>query len=468
MHPAVPSPGMHSLAPRTAMSSPPASRPLWRLYLGILLPMMLTNVLQAASGTLDGIWIGQLLGLHAIAAVSAFFPILFLALSLVIGLSSGAAVLIGQAWGAGNRRRVRRIAATAIAMVLAVSLPIALFGGMAIPGLLRSLGTPEAALPAAIDYARLMTAGCPVIFLLWLVTSMSRGVGDAISPLLVLAIATVLALAATPALIEGWAGLPRLGVASAAVSTVGAYALSLLWLAWHWRRRRHPLAPAVSLDPVFDASLAAAILRIGVPTALQMMSLALAELVLLGLVNRHGVGATAGYGVINQIMSWVQFPVMSLGITATILASHSIGAGRPGAVGRILAMGLRLNLVTTGAFVLAAYLIAPLAIGLFITDTTTALSAVGLLRLVLWSVVLAGWAAVFSGVMRADGTVLAPMGLFVAAIALVEVPLAYLLDARIGLPGIWIGYAAGFAANLLFQACYYGLVWSKRPARLLA
>ena len=449
------------------MSSSSPSRPLWRLYLGILLPMMLTNVLQAASGTLDGIWIGQLLGLQAIAAVSAFFPILFLALSLVIGLSSGAAVLIGQAWGAGDRLRVRGIAATAIMMMLAVSLPIALFGSFATPSLLQALGTPAAILPAAVDYARLMTAGCPVIFLLWLVTSMSWGVGDAVSPLFVLLIATALSLAATPALIEGWAGLPRLGVASAAISTIVAYALSLLWLAWHWRRRRHPLAPTVWLSPAFDVSFARAILRIGLPTAGQMMSIAVAELVLLGLVNRHGVGATASYGAINQIMSWVQFPVMSLGITATVLASHSIGAGRPGAVGPILATGLRLNLVTTGTFVGAAYLLAPAAIGLFITDAATALAAVDLLHIVLWSVVLAGWSAVLSGIMRADGTVLAPTGLFMVAITLVEVPVAFLLDAQIGLPGIWIGYTAGFAANLLLQASFYGLVWSKRPARQL-
>lgn len=435
--------------------------------LAILVPMMLTNVLQAASGTADGIWIGQLLGLDAIAAVSAFFPILFLALSLVIGLSSGAAVLIGQAWGAGNRLRVRRIAATAIAMLLALSLPIALFGGFAMPALLRALGTPAAILPAAVDYAQVMTAGCPVIFLLWLVTSMSRGVGDAVSPLWTLGSATALSLVLTPALIQGWAGLPRLGVTSAAISTIAAYALALLWLAWRWHRRAHPLAPALPVSIPFDPALAAMILRIGLPTAFQMMGMALAELALLGLVNRHGVGATASYGAINQIMSWVQLPVMSLGITATILASHRIGAGRPETVGHILATGLRLNLVTTGAFVAATYLLAPFAIGLFITDGPTATAATGLLQIVLWSVVLAGWAAVLTGVMRADGTVLVPTCLAVVAIALVEVPVAYLLDGRIGMAGIWIGYAAGFAANLAFQAGYYALVWSRRPARRL-
>lgn len=445
----------------------PSPRPLWRSYLAILVPMMLTNILQAASGTLDGIWIGQLLGLDAIAALSVFFPILFLALSLVIGLSSGAAVLIGQAWGAGDRQRVRRIAATAVLMLLALSLPTALFGGLAVPALLGALGTPEAILPAAIDYAGVMTGGAPVLFLLWLTTSLSRGVGDAISPLRMLATATLLSLAATPALIEGWFGLPRLGIASAAVATIGAYAVSLLWLAWRWRRRDHVLAPTLTLSGAFDLSIAPAILRIGLPTALQMTSLALAELVLLGLVNRHGVGATASYGAIGQVMSWVQFPVMSLGITATVLVSHSIGARRAHAITRIVATGLRLNLLTTGLPIVAAYLLAPFAIGLFITDAAAALKAASLLHIVLWSVLLAGWAAVLSGAMRADGTVLVPTGLFAASIALVELPLAYWLDARIGLTGIWIAYAAGFAANLLLQAGYYTLVWAKRPARLL-
>jgi len=50
---------------------------LWRIYLAILLPMMLTNALQVTAGTLDGIYLGKMIGVEAIAAVSAFFPAFF-------------------------------------------------------------------------------------------------------------------------------------------------------------------------------------------------------------------------------------------------------------------------------------------------------------------------------------------------------------------------------------------------------
>ena len=71
------------------MSYPP-QRPLWRVYLVFLVPMVLSNILQGLSGTLNGIYIGQMLGTHALAAVSGMFPIVFFFISLVIGIGAGA------------------------------------------------------------------------------------------------------------------------------------------------------------------------------------------------------------------------------------------------------------------------------------------------------------------------------------------------------------------------------------------
>ena len=103
-----------------------------------------------------------------------------------------------------------------------------------------------------------MLVGAPLIFLLWLATSISRGVGDAVSPMWALILATGVALLCTPALIAGWTGLPRLDVLSPAVSTLLGFTLALGWLAWRWRRRGHPGAqcsPAArtALRPGADA-----------------------------------------------------------------------------------------------------------------------------------------------------------------------------------------------------------------------
>ena len=95
--------------------------------------MMLTNTLQAAAGTIDGIYLGQMIGLEAIAAVSAFFPVFFFLLAIIIGLSVGATVLAGQAWGARNPTRARAVAGTALALVLAVGLIVSVIGGLTAP-----------------------------------------------------------------------------------------------------------------------------------------------------------------------------------------------------------------------------------------------------------------------------------------------------------------------------------------------
>src|ERR1700704_5732447 len=88
----------------------PDARPLWRAFLVFLGPMVLSNVLQALSGTFNNVFVGQMLGTHALAAVAAVFPIIFFLISLVIGIGAGASVLIGQAWGAREPHKVKAIA----------------------------------------------------------------------------------------------------------------------------------------------------------------------------------------------------------------------------------------------------------------------------------------------------------------------------------------------------------------------
>lgn len=445
------------------------ARPLWRIFLAILFPMMLTNALQSASGAIDGIFIGQLLGVNAVAAVSAFFPVMFLLLAIVIGLASGATVLIGQAWGAGDRDRVRHIAGTALTMILLAGAAVSLAGGLMAPQIIRALGTPAAVQSEAVRYARLVMLGTPVIFLLWLVTAMSRGVGDAVSPLKALALATTISLITTPALILGWGWLPPLGIVSAPISTMVAYLIALLWLGHHWRLHNHPLAPPAlaSVQIRLDLPVARKILSIGIPAAVQMLALAIAEMALLHLIMRYGAAATAIYGAINQVMGWVQLPVMSLGITTSVLAAHAIGAGKPERVGPIVRTGLCLNLVTTGGVIVLAYAFSRPIIGLFIIDGDAATTATGLLQIVLWSMMALGAASVLTGAMRSDGTVLGPTALAVFAILGIEIPAAYLFEARFGLHGIWFAYATTFAAMLLLQSLFYRGIWRRKARQRL-
>ena len=455
---------MNIPSPPTTAPAPPV---LWRVYLAFLVPMIISNILQALSGTVNNIYLGQMLGVGAMASVSAFFPVLFFLISFMIGLGAGASVLIGQAWGAREPERVKAVAGTTLTIGLCAGLLVAIFGGTFTEPMLRALGTPADILPGATAYARIVLLAAPGLFLFLLVTSMLRGVGDTKTPLKTLLISTAVGLLVTPALILGWGGLPQMGVASGAYAAVASYLIALGWTAWYLRRKHHVMAPdAAFLKHLrFDRTIAAKVLRIGLPTAVSMITISLSEIAVLFLVNTHGSQATAAYGAVNQIVSYVQFPAISIAITASILGAQAIGAGRGQALGKIARTGIVMNLVLTGSLVLLGYLFSRSILGLFITDAAVVELAQTLLHIMLWSSVIMGMSMVLSGLMRASGTVLVPTLITVLSIGLVQVPVAWVLNSRYGINGIWAAYPVAFLAMLAMQSTYYQLVWKKKPIR---
>jgi putative MATE family efflux protein len=448
---------------------PPDGRPLWRAFLGFLGPMVLGNVLQAMSGTLNGVFIGQMLGTHALASVSAMFPIVFFFISLIIGVGAGASVLIGQAWGAKEAHKVKTIAGTAIFIGLALGLAVALVGGVFTDALLQWLRTPPDVLPSAIGYARTMMLAMPGLLVFILATQLMRGVGDTVTPLYALLISTATSCLLTPAFIRGWMGLPQLGVTSAAAASIVSFVVALGYMAVHMRRAKHPLAPDMELlrELRVNPRILKLVIAIGLPTGLQMIVISLAEIVLLALVNRYGSDATAAYGAVNQVVNYVQFPALSIAITASILGAQAIGAGRTDRLGAITRTGLLMNLAVTGGLVLAGYLLSRTLIGLFITSGPVIELAQSLLHIMLWSCVVYGFQSVLGGVMRASGSVLVPTGIAIFCIAAIEVPAAYALSARFGVQGVWMAYPIAFVSMFVLQTAFYRFVWRHRKIERL-
>lgn len=272
------------------LDSPALRRPLWRTFLRFLGPMIVANILQGLSGTLNNVFVGQMLGTRALAAVAGLFPILFFFISLVIGIGAGASVLIGQAWGARETHKVKAIAGTALTLGLLLGLAIALLGGAFTRAMLSALGTPADVLPIALGYARTMMLAMPGLLVFILLTQLMRGVGDTVTPLWALLISTTVSCVMTPAFIRGWAGLPQLGVTSAAAASICAFLAALAFLAWFMRRKKHALAPdrellrALRIDP----QLLKLVVKIGLPTGVQMIVISVAEIALLSMVNVYG------------------------------------------------------------------------------------------------------------------------------------------------------------------------------------
>ncbi|TQF29286.1 multidrug transporter MatE [Bradyrhizobium sp. UNPA324] len=441
-----------------------ADTPLWKTFLRFLAPLMLSNALQSLFGTVANVYLGQMIGVDALAAVSVFFPVMFFLFAFVMGLSTGATVLIGQAFGAREHDKIKIVVGTTLAIGLLLSISVALIGGFFSRQLMMALATPTDILAPASAYARIMLFTMPLGFVFLLMTAMIRGVGDAFTPLLALALSMAIALVLTPVLIRGSFGLPAAGIASPAWAAAISNALTLIALAIYLRRKKHALAPDAALlrQLRLNGAMLCKILGIGLPSAIGMVVMAIAELVLLGLVNGFGSDATAAYGAVNQVMGYTQFTAMSISIAVSILGAQAVGGGDRTRLDGIVRTGLAFNLVLTGGLVALIYLAPRAVLGIFIIDPAVLNLAKRLLDIALWSSVPFGLATVFSGALRAAGVALTPMLLSIFAIVAIELPAAVILSRTIGLQGVWAAYPIVFCAMFVLQMGYYLLVWRKQ------
>lgn len=440
-------------------------RPLWKTFLIFLGPMLVSNILQALSGTINNIYVGQMLGVRALASVAVFFPVLFFFIAFVIGLASGATVLVGQAWGARDMDKVKAVTGTTLGAGALLGCSVALVGGSFTHDILQALGTPPDIVPEATRYARVMFMAVPAMFVFILSTSMLRGTGDTVTPLKALILSSVVGLSLTPAFILGWGGLPQLGVTSPAWATVISMPVALAWMAWSLKRRAHVMALDAQLRRHFrlDLTLLKPVLRLGLPTGLFMVTSSSADLVLLSVVNGFGSNATATWGAVAQIMAYVQFPAMSISITSSILAAQAIGARQPERLNAITRTGLMMNLLLTGGLALLVALAARQMAGLFITSAPVLDLTESVLRITVLGSLFFGMASVFSGVMRASGTILIPTLISLGCLIGLLAPLGWMLSQWLGVHGVWMAYPITFLTALGLQALYFARVWKRKP-----
>ena len=105
-------------------------KPIWRVMAVFLIPLMLSNALQSVGQLLGTIVVGRWLGVNALAAISAFFPLFFLLVSFTIGVGTGSSILIGQAYGAGNHDRLKAVVGTTLTFTLLLGIVLAVLGGV--------------------------------------------------------------------------------------------------------------------------------------------------------------------------------------------------------------------------------------------------------------------------------------------------------------------------------------------------
>jgi putative MATE family efflux protein len=419
-------------------------------------PLLGSNLLNSLAGTGMNIWFGRLIGDSAIAIFSVFFPVMFFMVSLAMGLTTGATVLVGQASGAGDETGVRAVVGTTLPLVLILGFALALVGWAFIDPLLVLVGTPTDLLVLEREYALSMLCFVPVLFLFLAYSALLRGVGQVKIALRMVVVTTALSLTLAPILIIGPFGHGGYGVASNAYACIVAYLVALVWLLFHLARTGSTLAFSLrhGAPLKFDLPIAWKIVRIGVPSSLQMVFTSLSLIWLTALVGRYGLEAVAGFGAANQLIGYVLYPAFSVSIAASILGAHAFGAQDHDRMFNLSRAAIILACLFSSAIIIVVFVMSRPLLSLFISDVKSILIAVSFLNYSLVGLFFAGITAVITAMLRAVGDVIAPTVIGLAAIWGVQIPLAYELASHFGLDGVWMSFPISQALNWLVLQIY--------------
>ncbi|MBO9129134.1 MATE family efflux transporter [Bacillus sp. 165] len=447
------------------------SLPIAKSMVIFLIPIILANIIQSAGQIVGIIVVGKFLGVDSLAAISAFFPLLLFLVSSAIGIGTGSAILVGQSYGAGNISRLKEVVGVTLAFTVLISVVVAILGSIFTENMLEWIGTPKNILMESASYSRIWFVTLPITFIFMVYTTFIRGVGDSKTPFYFLVINVVLNISLLPIFIFGWCNLLKIGLNGAAYAAVLSNLLTIVLFLVYLHRRNHVLKLDREILKHFylKGEILKALLRLALPSSIGMIALSMSEIAVVTFVNAYGSNATAAYGIVNQIASYVQIPAMSISIAISVFVSQSIGSGETFKIKYITRFGITLNYLLGGVLIFLVYVFTIPILKLFLNNLDTIQIAQGLILISFWGYAIFGHTLVVSSTMRATGTVMWPTIFTITSIWLVEVPTAYFLTnfTSIGINGIWLSYPISFIVNFFAQTFYYLLFWKKKSLKAL-
>ena len=324
-------------------------------------PLFLGNLFQQLYNTADALIVGNMLGTEALAAVSATGPLVFLIISLFVGISAGSGVLISRYFGAQDQEKLERAVHTNVAFSLVAGLLMTVFGVIFTPTILDWMDTPEPELSAG--YIRIFFAGSMGLVLYNGLRGMMQAVGDGKNPLKYLIFCSCLNVVLDITFI----GVFHTGVGGAALATIISQFLSgLLCLR---RLMRTEEEYRVELKKIrFHWPTLKLIVRYGLPSGIQNSVIAIANVVVQSNINEFGTLAVAGCGAYSRIEGFAFLPITSFTISLTTFVGQNLGAREYGRAKKGARFGLLCAIGAAETIGLLVYLLSPLLLRAFTDD----------------------------------------------------------------------------------------------------
>lgn len=434
--------------------------PVWKALAIMSAPMSFGIFAVLSVGIADAYFLGRLGG-APLAAVGYIYPVTAAIASLAIGLSAGANATLSQALGRGeDDEQVRRLGLHAIGLGLVLSLGVAVLVWAVSGWLFPLMGASGATMDEVSLYIPWWAASFPFLVLMMVTNAAFRAHGDSVTASVIMVLSAAINVALTPALVFGWQFAPEMGTAGAAAATWASRVIAcaaVIWIAW----RRGMLGWCGSLFTGLGASLRS-ILEVGLPAAFSNAINPAGMAMVTAAVATLSETAVAGFGAATRVQSVALVPLLALSSGIGPVIGQNWGAEQQSRAR--LALAQASGFCVAYGLVIAALLTIfadPIARWIASGEQDAAFTA-QYLRWVSWSFMGYGVLVVTNAAMNARSRAVWSMGLGLARVFALYLPLAWIGVSLAGFPGV---LAAAVTANLL---AIWGASIAARATELLS
>ncbi|WP_276301729.1 MATE family efflux transporter [Halorussus lipolyticus] len=428
----------------------------WPLFF-LSFPIVITNLLQTAYNLADTFWLGQY-STKALAAISFAFPMVFLLISLGMGLSVAGSILVAQHTGAEEPEKAEYAASQTVTFSLIASVVLGAIGYVFVGDFLQFLGASPDVLWRAEAYMQVISLGIAFMFGFFVFVSLMRGYGDTVTPMLVMFGTVVVNVVIDPFLIFGWGPFPTLGIEGAAVATIFSRALAMVvGLGIMFRGNRGVQIHLSQMRP--DLDFFKKLLKIGIPASIEGTGRALSVNLLLYVVGLFPTTVVAAFGIGTRVFSVIFLPAIAVARGVETMSGQNIGAGKPDRAAQANDFAAKVMFGVLAVMGVVIFVGAGPVVAVFTDDPEVVEIGANFLRWVAPSFGFIGVMRAYTGGFRGAGKTMVAAAISIFMLGIVRLPLAWYNTQFAGMDqtGIWVAFLVSNVVGAIVA-----LLWFKR------
>ena len=444
---------------------------LWKSLLLVAVPLMLNNLIQTLYNLADALWVGRL-GPEEFAATTFVWPVLFLFISIGIGISMAGTSILSQLIGAGKKEEASEFASLIYRLAFLFGVVISAFGYYLSPHVVGWMGATGNFAVMSAAYLRILFLGMPLQFLAFATNAVFQSQGIPLLTTVLSAISALLNMFLNPFFIfrtipGTQIGGMGLGIEGAAWATVFAQ-LVLVVIGFWFVRRRSPLIRVHFTKVPWDTERIILIGRIGIPSTIGQSGAALGFMIMNGIIAAFGTDTLAAFGMVNRVSGLGMLPAMGIGAAMTTVVGQNIGSGQLQRAKESLWIGFVMTTLVTLALTIPILLFSYPILNFLMPAPRTSPVMVLALHFIIYAVVLSplmGFFSVLQGFFQGTGHTRYSMIMEVFRLWGVRLPMIWLLQflALWNRDGIWYAMiVSNFIVVLIGLFFYRQGKWKKR------